>query len=150
MMRRRTAEQAAETTTTREVPRPETSARNSDVTVIGKGARLEGSLISAGSLRIEGTISGEVRAEGDVTLAPGADVKADIHAANVTIGSHYSGNVFATGTLEIEAGARLEGNVNCKSLVIHQGAMFSGQSNMDGGGGGGRRSRESSAASGEA
>ena len=149
MMRRRTAEQpTTDTTPARETPRAE-AGRNADVTVIGKGARLEGSLISAGSLRIEGTISGEVRAEGDVSLAPGADVKADIHAANVTIGSHYSGNVFATGTLEIEAGARLEGNVNCKSLVIHQGAIFSGQSNMDGGGGG-RRTRESATSSGEA
>lgn len=147
MMRRRTAEQpTTDTTPAREAPRA-AAGRNADVTVIGKGARLEGSLISAGSLRIEGTISGEVRAEGDVSLAPGADVKADIHAANVTIGSHYAGNVFATGTLEIEAGAHLEGNVNCKSLVIHQGAIFSGQSNMDGGGG--RRSRESAASSGE-
>jgi cytoskeletal protein CcmA (bactofilin family) len=145
-MRRRTSEQdTKEAPPTRDASRLG-SAANADVTVIGKGARLEGSLISAGSLRIEGTISGEVRAEGDVTLAPGADVKADIHANNVTVGSHYAGNVFATGTLEIEAGARLEGNVSCKSLVIHQGAIFSGQSNMDSGG---RRSKEPSAAAGE-
>jgi cytoskeletal protein CcmA (bactofilin family) len=135
MMRRRSSEQdARDAGQPREVSRASSAPNKTpDMTVIGRGARLEGNLISAGSLRIEGTITGEIRAEGDVILAPGAEVKADIHASNVKVGSHYSGNVHATGTLEIESGAKLEGNVTCGSLVIHQGAVFSGQSNMDGG-----------------
>lgn len=114
-------------------PIPRQPDRAAEVTVIGKGARLEGNLISAGHLRIEGAISGDIRAEGDVELAPGAEVKADIRAQNVKIGSHYSGNITASGQLELESGARLEGSVSCSSLVINKGAVFSGQSNMDGG-----------------
>lgn len=105
----------------------------SELTVIGKGARLEGNLISAASLRIEGAIKGQITAEGDVIVAAGAEVAADIRATNVTIGGNYKGNVTASGTLELENGARVEGNVTCQSLIVNRGAVFSGQSIMDGG-----------------
>lgn len=131
-MRRRTPETDTARESIQPMARPPTD-RTGEVTVIGKGARLEGNLISAGSLRIEGAISGDIKAEGDVELAPGAEVKADIRAQNVKIGSHYSGNIKASGMLELESGARLEGSVTCSSLIINKGAVFSGQSNMDGG-----------------
>src|SRR5579883_2648621 len=104
------------------------------VTVIGNGARLEGNLISAASLRIEGTVTGTVTAEGDVTVAPEAEVSADIKATNCTLGGRYKGNANATGTIELTATARVEGNLTCRSLIVNQGAIFSGQSIMDLGG----------------
>jgi cytoskeletal protein CcmA (bactofilin family) len=103
------------------------------VTVIGNGARLEGKLIAAASLRIEGTVTGTITAEGDVIIAPEAEVSADIQSTNTTLGGHYKGNVVATGTIELTATARVEGNLTCRSLIVSQGAIFSGQSIMDGG-----------------
>ena len=103
------------------------------VTVIGNGARLEGNLIAAASLRIEGTVRGTIAAEGDVIIAPEAEVSADIQSTNTTLGGHYTGNVVATGTIELTATARVEGNLTCRSLIVSQGAIFSGQSIMDGG-----------------
>src|ERR1051326_7089075 len=103
------------------------------VTVIGNGARLEGNLIAAASLRIEGTVTGTITAEGDVIVAPEAEVTADISSTNATIGGRYRGNVVATGTIELTPTARVEGNLTCRALVVNQGAIFSGQSIMDGG-----------------
>ena len=59
---------------------------NSEVTVVGQGARIEGTLVSAGSLRVDGQVKGKITAEGDVALSPQSRVEADIHAQNVTIG----------------------------------------------------------------
>lgn len=109
------------------------AGRGSELTVIGKGARLEGNLISAASLRIEGAVKGQITAEGDVIVAEGSDVAADIRATNVTIGGRYTGNITAAGTLELESSARVEGNVSCQSLIVNRGAVFSGQSMMEGG-----------------
>ena len=103
------------------------------VTVIGNGARLEGNLIAAASLRIEGTVTGTITAEGDVIIAPEAEVAADIKSTNTTLGGHYTGNVVASGTIELTSTARVEGNLTCRTLVVNQGAIFSGQSIMDGG-----------------
>lgn len=109
-------------------PRPEQS-----VTVIGNGARLEGNLISAASLRIEGAVTGTITAEGDVIIAPEAEVAADIKAANATLGGRFKGNAVVTGTMELTSTARVEGNLTSRCLVVSQGALFSGQSIMDAG-----------------
>lgn len=107
------------------------SASDQTVTVIGSGARLEGNLIAAASLRIEGTVTGTITAEGDVIVAPEAEVAADIKATNATLGGHYKGNVVASGTVELTSTARVEGNLTSRNLVVNQGAIFSGQSIME-------------------
>ena len=136
-MRRRTNEPETELSQTMEVDlrdqsyAPPAPAAN-EITVIGDGARLEGNLISAGSLKIEGNVKGHVTAEGDVVVSSEASVEADILAANVTIAGKYKGNVTATGNLELASSARVEGNISCGSLTVARGAVFSGQSTMGG------------------
>ena len=56
-----------------------------EVTVVGQGARLEGTIVSAGSLRIDGQVKGKISAEGDVSLSPQSQVEADIQAQSVTV-----------------------------------------------------------------
>lgn len=124
-MRRRTEEH--------EVHLPESPpAAAAEVTVIGPGARLEGNLVSAASLRIEGRVKGQVTAEGDVIVAPEAHVEGDIRARNVTVAGRYSGNITSAGTLEFASTAKVEGNIVCASLIVNQGAVFTGQSDMEG------------------
>ena len=46
---------------------------------------LEGNVVSAGSLRIDGQVKGQINADGDVTLSPQSQVEADIRAQNVSV-----------------------------------------------------------------
>jgi cytoskeletal protein CcmA (bactofilin family) len=102
-----------------------------EITVIGPGARLEGTIVSAGSLRIDGTIKGRINADGDVILSPQSNVEADIRAENVTVSGRLLGNIIATGKAEVGRGGRVDGDVTTRILVIHEGGFFSGQSIMD-------------------
>ena len=43
---------------------------SNEVTIVGTGAKLEGTVVSAGSLRIDGQVKGQINADGDVTLSP--------------------------------------------------------------------------------
>lgn len=136
-MRRNRSDQDFEQTENREAEVREQSyvapgPGMTEMTVIGQGARLEGNLISAGSLKIEGHVKGQITAEGDVIVAPEAQVDADIRANNVTIGGSYKGNVTAAGNLELTSSARVDGNISCGSLIVNRGAQFSGQSIMGG------------------
>lgn len=126
-MRRKSTEEPFEVPAT-----PDSLAARGDMTVIGVGARLDGNLISAASLRIEGKITGQVSAEGDVIVAPEAEVEADIKATNVILAGTYRGNITASGRLELSSTAKVEGNLSCASLAVEEGALFSGQSMMDG------------------
>jgi cytoskeletal protein CcmA (bactofilin family) len=106
--------------------------QDGEVTVIGAGARLEGNVVSAGSLRIDGEVKGQINAEGDVTLSPQSQVEADIRAQNVTVAGTFKGNVIVKGKAHLARGGRIDGNITSKTLVVEEGGVFHGQSVMDG------------------
>jgi cytoskeletal protein CcmA (bactofilin family) len=106
---------------------------NGEVTIVGAGARLEGNVVSAGSLRIDGQVKGQINADGDVTLSPQSQVEADIRAQNVSVAGRFKGNVIVKGKTHLARGGRVDGNITSKTLVIEEGGIFHGQSIMDGG-----------------
>jgi adhesin HecA-like repeat protein len=122
--------QAHEVATPAETASRASGAGGSEVTIVGQGARLDGTLVSAGSLRIDGQVKGKIKAEGDVTLSSQSRVEADIEAQNVVVAGQFKGNIVATSKAELARGGRVEGNVTSKSLVVAEGAIFSGQSVM--------------------
>lgn len=108
---------------------------NGEVTIVGAGARLEGNVVSAGSLRIDGQVKGQINADGDVTLSPQSQVDADIRAQNVSVAGKFKGNLIVKGKAHLARGGRIDGNITSKTLVIEEGGLFHGQSIMDGGAG---------------
>ena len=106
--------------------------QNGEVTIVGAGARLEGNVVSAGSLRIDGQVKGQINAEGDVELSPQSQVEADIRAQNVSVAGSFKGNLIVKGKAHLARGGRIEGNITSKTLVVEEGGMFHGQSVMDG------------------
>jgi cytoskeletal protein CcmA (bactofilin family) len=107
-------------------------AENGEVTVVGVGARLDGNVVSAGSLRIDGQVKGQINADGDVTLSPQSQVEADIRAQNVSVAGRFKGKIAVKGKAHLARGGRVDGNITSKSLVVEEGGIFHGQSIMDG------------------
>ena len=89
---------------------------DSEVTIVGAGARLEGNVVSAGSLRIDGQVKGQINAEGDVALSPQSQVDADIRAENVSVGGRFKGNIVVKGKAHLARGGRVDGNITSKTL----------------------------------
>jgi cytoskeletal protein CcmA (bactofilin family) len=104
---------------------------SNEVTIVGAGAKLEGTLVSAGSLRIDGQVKGQINADGDVTLSAQSQVEADIRAQNVSIAGRFKGNVIVKAKAHLARGGRIDGNVTSKSLVVEEGGILHGQSIMD-------------------
>jgi cytoskeletal protein CcmA (bactofilin family) len=107
-------------------------AENSEVTIVGAGARLEGNVVSAGNLRIDGQVKGQINAEGDVALSPQSQVEADIRAQNVSIAGRFKGSISVKGKAHLARGGRIDGDITSKTLVVEEGGIFHGQSIMDG------------------
>jgi cytoskeletal protein CcmA (bactofilin family) len=106
-------------------------ADNGETTVVGATAKLEGNIVSAGSLRIDGQVKGQINADGDVVLSPQSQVEADIRAQNVSVAGRFKGNVIVKGKAHLARGGRVDGNITSKTLVIEEGGVFHGQSVMD-------------------
>jgi cytoskeletal protein CcmA (bactofilin family) len=113
---------------------------SSEVTIVGAGARLEGNVVSAGSLRIDGQVKGQINADGDVTLSPQSQVEADIRAQNVSVAGRFNGNIVVKDRAHLAKGGRIDGNITSKTLVVEEGGVFHGQSIMDAGASSGRSS----------
>lgn len=99
-------------------------------TVIGNGTKVEGRIVSASSVRIDGELVGEIRAEGNVIIGKSGRLKGDIHALNVTIEGHIEGNISATEGLHLVATCHVHGDVLAHAIEIEKGAVFNGKSTM--------------------
>jgi len=117
-------------------------AENDEVTIVGTGARLEGNVVSAGNLRIDGQVKGQINADGDVVLSPQSQVEADIRSQNVSVAGRFKGNILVKGKAHLARGGRIDGNITSKTLVVEEGGIFHGQSNMDAGAGSGSASTQ--------
>jgi cytoskeletal protein CcmA (bactofilin family) len=128
--------------------RKDTAMADSDeVTIVGATAKLEGNVVSAGSLRIDGQVKGQINADGDVTLSPQSQVEADIRAQNVSVAGRFKGNILVKGKAHLARGGRIDGNITSKTLVVEEGGTFHGQSIMDTGAPSGSSSSASPASS---
>jgi cytoskeletal protein CcmA (bactofilin family) len=99
--------------------------------LIAQGSRVEGDLKFTEGLRIDGEVIGDIRANSDqpsiLVISESAMVQGEIHADHVIINGNVRGPVLARELLELQPGAKVEGDVSYKALEMHQGAVISGQ-----------------------
>lgn len=99
-------------------------------TVIGREMEIKGMVTAKGVIRIDGKIEGHIVNQGDVVVGEGAVIIADVKARHVTVAGEIKGNITAEGKLEIINTGKVFGNIQVQSLVIGEGAVFKGKSEM--------------------
>lgn len=99
-------------------------------TVIGKDTQIKGTIKGQGTIRIDGEFEGEIDIEGNVIVGEAGNVNADINAKDVTAAGVIVGNVIADGKLEIIEEGKVSGDIKVAALVINDGAIFDGKSEM--------------------
>jgi cytoskeletal protein CcmA (bactofilin family) len=99
-------------------------------TLIGNGTHIEGKVTSNCSIRVDGQISGEIKAEGHVFIGKTGVIVGDIHSNSLTIEGQVEGNVFIKDGLQLMKGSQLTGDTHAESIEIEQGASFNGKSHM--------------------
>jgi cytoskeletal protein CcmA (bactofilin family) len=102
----------------------------SEASVIAADTSWDGTVQSSGSLHVHGHVSGQIRADGDVFVAEGASVAAEVHAGNVTIAGSLEGTVQCTGRFEVLPTGRVSADVAAPRLVVHEGAVVVGKLRM--------------------
>lgn len=99
-------------------------------TIIGKDVEVKGTIAASSGIRIEGKVEGEIKNEGDVIVGKDARVKASIKARHLTVAGDVEGDIELSGQLELEGSGRLRGDIRVNALIIADGAVFDGSSNM--------------------
>ena len=99
-------------------------------TIIGINVVLKGNLRNKGSIQINGTVEGEVKSDENINIGETAKIKGPIMAKTIEISGEVKGIIEAIDKLEINPTGRITGDISAKSLIIKQGAVFVGKSNM--------------------
>lgn len=109
------------------------SARNPNegvISIIGPGMRIVGECTTEGTVRIEGSVEGTVRAGKAVVVGREGVVKGEIYTQDAVIGGTVSGLLVAESRLELQETSRLEGDVHARRLRLEEGAVLDGQVHM--------------------
>lgn len=98
--------------------------------IIGSDARLEGNLSLEGAIRIDGKFKGTLVCNSTVTAGSKSVIEGSIDAKEVILGGKVEGTLIARSRLVLESTASLSGEMATCSLIIEEGAQFSGISAM--------------------
>jgi len=99
-------------------------------TTIGVGSSFRGTLMVAGTLRIEGELEGDILNCERLEIGEHGLMRADIEVKEAVIQGRVMGNVRALGMLEMKTGARVEGDVCAVSVIMEPGVFFNGRCTM--------------------
>jgi cytoskeletal protein CcmA (bactofilin family) len=99
--------------------------------LIGTGTVIEGDIIFTGGLRVDGRVRGKVAVAdgkpGTLVLSEQAQIEGEIHVSHAVINGTVVGPVFATECVELQAKAKVTGDVYYKTLEVHSGAVVQGR-----------------------
>jgi cytoskeletal protein CcmA (bactofilin family) len=99
--------------------------------LIGAGTKVEGNVIFSGGLRVDGIVKGNVLTEDDkagtLVLSEHARIEGAIHVSHVVVNGTVVGPVHASEYVELQAKARVSGDVWYKTLEMHLGAVVEGK-----------------------
>lgn len=99
--------------------------------LIGAGTTVDGDVTFAGGLRIDGTVHGCVATvddqPGTLVVSEQASIDGEVRVSHVVINGAVKGPVLANDYLELQAKARVNGDVTYRTLEMHVGAIVQGK-----------------------
>ncbi len=99
-------------------------------TLIGNGTTFRGEISATKSLRIDGTLIGNIKEAANVIVGENAQVKGNICANYVVVDGVVEGNITATESIELLPKSKVTGDITTAVLSINEGAIFKGKSVM--------------------
>lgn len=96
-------------------------------TILGKDASFEGTIETAGGVRVDGRLKGALKASGDVIVGESAQIEARLSGRNVLIAGEVRGQVEASGKMELTATGKLIGDLRAAKMYVEEGAVFHGE-----------------------
>ncbi|MGW8957576.1 bactofilin family protein [Paenibacillus sp. NPDC055715] len=99
-------------------------------TLLANGTSFEGTIEAEANIRIDGHFQGDIRSTRAVVIGESAVVRSDIVARDVILAGKVFGSITTEGRLTITPTGELYGKVAAAALVISEGGVLEGTSQM--------------------
>jgi cytoskeletal protein CcmA (bactofilin family) len=103
---------------------------NNTINLIGAGTDIKGDIESAGDLRIDGTLKGNIRTKGKVVIGTTGLIKGEVYCRNSDVEGKVEGKINVQELLSLKATSIILGDISAKRLAIEPGAKFTGNCSM--------------------
>jgi cytoskeletal protein CcmA (bactofilin family) len=100
------------------------------ISILGPGMRIVGDVTTEGTVRIEGTVEGTIRAGQSVVVGREGTVEGDVFAEDAVVAGRVTGLLVASSRLELHATCRVDGDVKAGRMKLEEGALVNGTLEM--------------------
>ena len=99
--------------------------------LIGAGTTVDGDVSFTGGLRVDGVVRGNVHTAngetGTLVVSEHARIDGEIKVSHVVVNGTVNGPITANDFLELQAKARIVGDISYRTLEMHLGAVVQGR-----------------------
>ena len=104
---------------------------DSNRTNLCSDVEIKGTITFRDYLRLDGKFEGEIESQGTFVVGENGVVKADIQVGNLIVEGKIYGNVVAQDKIELRSTAQLFGDIKASRLIISEGVVFVGKSDVN-------------------
>lgn len=101
-----------------------------EVCVIGPQITIKGEITGDEDIVVEGVVEGLIHIDREVKVGEKGRVKARVEAQTIIIAGEVVGDCQAVSRVEIQSTGKLTGDIRAPRIVIAEGALFRGNSDM--------------------
>lgn len=99
-------------------------------TLIGPSVKVEGDFAGEGDVVVEGVVAGKLKTKKNLRVGQNAKILASVSAENALVAGSIQGNIKIKEKLELTPTAKIHGDIQTKTLIIAEGASFTGHCKM--------------------
>jgi cytoskeletal protein CcmA (bactofilin family) len=93
---------------------------------VGRGVEFKGTISYSGTVRIDGSLEGEIRTDGMLLIGEDAVIQAKVSAGRIVCKGKITGDVVAKEGVKLRAPAVITGSVKTPMLSMEDGVLFNG------------------------
>jgi cytoskeletal protein CcmA (bactofilin family) len=104
---------------------PRSTGTSAD-TVLGDGTRFVGKAEVEGTLRVEGTVDGEIHTTDTLVVGKTGNLKATANTNRAVLNGTFKGKIEASDRVEMQSGSHVEADVEASNMLMEEGVHFRG------------------------
>lgn len=101
-----------------------------NTTIIGAGTKIIGDIESAGDIRIDGTLIGNVNGKAKVLIGPDGVIEGAIKGKQADVLGKITGQVNIQDVLQLRGKCQVDGDIYAGKLEVEPSATFNGSCHM--------------------
>lgn len=103
---------------------------DSVIAFVGKGVAFKGVITFSGTVRIDGSLDGEIHTDGGLIVGPEAVITAKITAGSLVAEGTITGDITATDRITLLAPAVIQGSLKTPVFSMEEGVRMNGTLEM--------------------